>query len=228
MEQNDIMLAFKQKFETYSGNRFEICYDIYTGLMSNDECNRIELLSYACSNFGIMDSDGSFSPCGSGISKNELNDLKDEYGQTVDTLLDTLLQKAIKANMSAEVFYENVWNLIIQNPIFSTVKEKTFALYYILIDARIPYYPINSGLEMGNSEFRELLDVCEDDIQKTRFVLAVDFPQKTMEASNLVDIILSQDDYKKQVIIMSRIVLELRDKNKKLLDTLLDKIKEDE
>lgn len=228
MEQNNIKLDFKQRFATYSGNRFEICYDIYTGLMSNDESDRIELLDYACRNFGIKDSDGSFFPCGSGISKKEINDLKEEYGQTVDTLLDTLLQKAIKTNMSTSMFYENVWNLIIQNPIFSTKIEKVFALYYILIDARIPYYPINLGLEMNNSEFRNLIDICEEDIQKARFVLAVDFPQKTMEASNLIDIIMSQDDYKKQVVIMSRILLELRDRNKKLLDSLLDKIKEDD
>ena len=49
-----------------------------------------------------------------------------------------------------------------------------------------------------------------------------------MEASNLVDILLAQDDYKKQVVVMSRIVLELRDRNKKMLDSLLDKIKEDD
>ena len=79
MERNNRKSEFEQRFETYSGNRFEICYDIYTGLMSNDESDRIELLSYACKNFGIKDSDGSFSPCGSGISKSEISDLKDEY-----------------------------------------------------------------------------------------------------------------------------------------------------
>ena len=47
-----------------------------------------------------------------------------------------------------------------------------------------------------------------------------------MEASNLVDIILSQTEYKKQVIVMSRIVSDLRDKNRKLLDAILDKVKE--
>lgn len=228
MEQSNIKLEFKEKFGTYSGSRFEICYDIYTGLMSNNEEDRIELLSYACNHFGIAASDGSFSPCGSGISQSEVSDLRDEYGQTVDTLLDALLQKAIKANMPADVFYENVWKLIIQNPIFSTEHEKAFALYYTLIDARIPYYPINPGMEMNNSEFKTLIEECEETIQKARFVLAVDFPQKTMEASNLVDILLSQDDYKKQVVIMSRIVLELRDRNKKLLDSLLDRIKEDD
>lgn len=228
MEQSNIKLEFKEKFGTYSGSRFEICYDIYTGLMSNNEEDRIELLSYACNNFGITASDGSFSPCCSGISQSEVSDLRDEYGQAVDTLLDALLQKAIKANMSADEFYENVWKLIIQNPIFSTEKEKAFALYYTLIDARIPYYPISPGMEMNNSEFKALIEECEEAIQKARFVLAVDFPQKTMEASNLVDILLSQDDYKKQVVIMSRIVLELRDRNKKWLDSLLDRIREDD
>lgn len=228
MEQNSTKSEFKQKFATYAGNRFEICYDIYAGLMSNKEEDRIELLSYACMNFGVQDSDGSFSPSSSGISQDEVDSLKDDYGKTVNTLLDTLLQKAIKANMPSDVFYENVWNLIIQNPIFSTEKEKAFALYYILIDDRIPYYSISPGMEMNNSEYRSLIDECEEALQKARFVLALDFPQKTMEASNLVDIILSQSDYKKQVIVMSRIVTELRDKNQKLLDALLDKIKEDE
>lgn len=228
MEQDNIKLAFRKKFATYSGSRFEICYDIYTGLMSNKEEDRIELLIYACNHFGITASDGSFCPCGSGISQNEVSNLRDEYGQAVDTLLDALLQKAIKANMPADVFYENVWKLIIQNPIFSTEHEKAFALYYTLIDARIPYFPINPGMEMSNSEFKALIEKCEEAIQKARFVLAVDFPQKTMEASNLVDILLSQDDYRKQVVIMSRIILELRDRNKKLLDNLLDRIKEDD
>ena len=76
-------------------------------------------------------------------------------------------------------------------------------------------------------EFRSLIDECEESIQKTKFILAVDFPQKTMEASNLLDIILAQTDYKKQVVVMSRIVTELRDRNRKLLDSVLDKMKED-
>lgn len=227
MEQSNIKLEFKEKFSKYSGSRFEICYDIYTGLMSNKEEDRIELLSYACNHFGITDSDGSFSPCGSGISQNEVSDLRDEYGQTVDTLLDALLQKAIRVNMPTDLFYKDVWNLIIQNPIFGTEHEKAFALYYILIDTRIPYYPIRPGMEMNNSEFKTIIRECEEAIQKAKFVLAVDFPQKTMEASNLVDIILSQDDYKKQVVVMSKIVLELRDRNKRLLNDILDKIKED-
>lgn len=42
-----------------------------------------------------------------------------------------------------------------------------------------------------------------------------------------MDIILSQDDYKKRVVVMSKIVLELRDRNKKLLNDIIDKIKED-
>lgn len=228
MEQSSIKTEFKNKFKTYSGNRFEICYDIYSGIMSNNEEDRVDLLTYACNNFGIADTDGSFTPSGSGVSKNELEDLKKSYGQIVDTLLDTLLQKGIKSDMPVEAFYENIWNLIVQNPIFPAEKEKAFALYYILIDDRIPYYRITSGLEMNNSEFRDILNECESDIQKAKFVLAVDFPQKTKEASNLLDIILSQPDYRKQTIIMSKIVAELRDKNKKLLDTLLEKIKEDE
>lgn len=60
MERNNRKSEFEQRFETYSGNRFEICYDIYTGLMSNDESDRIELLSYACKNFGIKDSEWLF------------------------------------------------------------------------------------------------------------------------------------------------------------------------
>lgn len=227
MEQNNL-IAFKKKFETYTGSRFEICYDIYTGLTCNNETDPVELFIYACNSFGIIPSDGSFSPSNSGISQNEIDELKDTYGETVDALLDAFLQRAIKANMPANDFYTNVWNLIIQNPIFPTDKEKVFALYYVLIDSRIPYYPINPGLEMNNVEYRAIVEKCKDDLNKVRFVLAVDFSQKTMEASNLLDILLAQSDYKVQTVIMSRIITELRDKNKKLLDTLLEKVKEDD
>lgn len=224
----DSKTEFKNKFKTYSGNRFEICYDIYCGIMSNDEKDSVELFTFACNNFGITDSDSSFTPFGSGVSKNELDELKETYGQTVDTLLDAFIQKAIKDSMPVEAFYENIWNLIVQNPIFPSEKEKAFALYYLLIDARIPYFPINPGLEMNNAEYRNVLDNCSSDIQKAKFILAVDFPQKTMEASNLLNIILSHSDYKEQTVIMSKIVMELRDKNRKLLDNLLDRIKEDD
>lgn len=96
----------------------------------------------------------------------------------MDTLLDALLQKAIRVNMPTDLFYKNVWNLIIQNPIFGAEREKAFALYYILIDTRIPYYPISPGMEMNNSEFKTIIQDCEEAIKKAKFVLAVDFPQK--------------------------------------------------
>lgn len=227
MEQRNKKVEFIKKFDTYSGKRFDICCDIYTGLMENNPEDRIELLTYACNNFGIRDSDGSFTPPSRGVSENELSQLRETYGRTIDTMLDSLIQRGINTNMTAEVFYENIWNLIIQNTIFSTESEKIFALYYILIDIKIPYYSINSGLKMSNSEFRTVINECEGDIRKTRFILAVEFSQKTMEASNLLDIILSQSDYKKQTVIMAKIISELRDKNKELLDTLVEKIKEE-
>lgn len=227
MEQ-DKKSDFFRKFKSYSGSSFEICYDIYRGIVSNDEKDHVELFSYACNNFGIEESDGSYTPCSSGISKNEIEALKKAYGQTVDTLLDTFVQKAIKESLSTEAFYESIWNLIVRNPIFPSEKEKAFALYYLLIDAKIPYFPIKPGLEMNNSEYRSILLDCRNDIQKAKFILAVDFPQKTMEASNLIDIILSRSDYKEQTAIMSKILMELRDNNKKLIDSLLDRIKEDD
>lgn len=228
MEKNDIKLKFKEKFSKYSGSLLEICCDIYEGLQANKEEDRVELFTYACKHFGITASDGSFSPSGRRISQNELNGLKEDCGPTVDILLEAILQKAIKEKMSEGSFYENAWNLIIQNPIFDTELKKIFALYFMLIDARIPYYPIDFGVEMNNSEFRNLNEECKDAIQKAKFVLAVDFPQKTMEASNLLDIILSQKDYKKQVIILARIILELRNGRDGLIDSLIDKMKDDE
>ena len=228
MALEDKKIEFMKKFEQYSGSRFEVCYDIYLGLMNNDEADRIELLSYACNNFGIKDSDGSFSPRNSGVSKHDLDDLRKTYGQTVDTLLDTLVQKGITSSMPIDTFYHDIWHLIVQNPIFPSEKEKVFALYYVLIDPKIPYCPIASGLSMNNSEFRNIIDECYDAIRKVKFILAVDFPQKTMEASNLLDIILSQHDYNKQVVILSKIITELRQKDKEIIDALMKKLQGEE
>lgn len=227
MEQISIT-AFKDKFSRYSGSRIDVCFDIFTGIMSNSEEERVHLFTYACNNFGISDSDGSFVPPSSGISRSEMENLREMYGQTVDSLLDTLIQKSIKDDIDPELFYEKVWNLIIQNPIFTSNKEKAFALYYILIDTRIPYFQITPGLEMNNAEFKTIVEECKDDIQKAMFVLGVDFPQKTMEASNLLDILLSISDYRKRTVILSKIISELRDRNNQLIDSLLEKVKNED
>lgn len=226
MPSSNCQMSFIEKFDKYSGNRFDICYDIYVGLINANDEDRIELFTYACNNFGIRDTDNSYSPIGQGVSKSELRDLRKEYSNIIDSLLDSTIQKAITSSLSQKQFYTDVWNLIVQNPIFKSEKEHVYSLYYILLDPKIPFYQIDSGLEMSNSEFRRIIDECGAEIQKACFVLAVDFPQKTMEASNLLDIILSQQEYNNRVVILSRIISELREKNKDILDELMRKLEE--
>ena len=50
----------------------------------------------------------------------------------------------------------HLWNYISINAMWSTVEEKAFALYYIAIDVRSPYYNVGVGLKMSDDDYSKI------------------------------------------------------------------------
>lgn len=217
---------FEQRFYTYTGSAFDICSEIYEQIVAAPQENRVNMFSTACKLYGRVTSDESYEVCSSGISKDRQNELKSTYGEIVDTLFESCLKRAVASNLVEEQLYEMVWESVVNNSIFDTDETRKFALYYILIDRRVPYFRIEMGLSVDNKDYQAMIRTLDQDIQKMRFVLAFDFEQKTQEASNLLDIILKQPDYQHQVVLLARLVTELKkDKNSMLME-LLKRIRE--
>lgn len=226
METTQYFEELKNRFSTYSGNSFDICADIAKYIDAAPSDIHGDLFALACKSFNIVKSNRSYAAEPSGISKSKREEMKDIYGEIIDTLLATDIKIALKKGYSENEFYQTVWKNIVCNPLFSDEDQRVFTLYYVLIDKRVPFFTIAEGLEMENEDYRECLKECSEDVLKIKFILAVDFEQKTQEASNLLDVILKKDTYEKQVALLAKTIAELRFGSNRLLTELLEKIKD--
>lgn len=203
------------RLSTYSGDSFSICEDIYKLISAADENEKIELFACACENFARIDTDKSYC-VKTQISKSEIDSLEEQYGQTVNNLLVTYIKQCIDSEKDEKYFYSTIWNDVICSSIFNNEIAKIFATYYILIDKRIPFFKISKGFSMDNDTYASHIDSIKNSIERIEFILSYDFEQKTQEASNLLDEILSQKSYEDQVVATSVIINNLRSKIKKL------------
>ena len=119
------------------------------------------------------------------FSKEESLELEEMYGQMINGMLAALLTK----NLSVNEFYEELWGAIVDNPILKEEKVKVFALYYIWIDMRIPYFQLDKGIKMSNEEFADITRQRLDDIKKMRFIMTAPLEQKTERASLLLNML---------------------------------------
>lgn len=216
-----------ERMMKYSGDAFDICSDIYKYITDAPEEDRVSLFSLACKEYGIVDSDGTLKVPNSIINHEKQDELKSTYGRVIDALLDSAIKTAVDKRYDDETFYKFIWEKIVCNSLFRTEEERLFAFYYIIIDKKIPYYSISSGLEMDNKRYQSIIEANESNIQKLKFILAVRFDQRTQEASNLLDVLLSQDSYDVQVVLLSKIVSELRSNRNDFISDLLRKISEE-
>lgn len=137
------------------------------------------------------------------ISEEIYKKLHKQYAEVVDALFEQILSK----NLPEDQFYSKVWDVIDQSPSFEDEYAKAFALYYIWIDVRIPYFQLDDGLSMPDDEFRTLTESLMPSIQKARFIMCTTlFEQRTSRASVLLDLLNSIPNKKEQVVLMAHIL----------------------
>lgn len=110
--------------------------------------------------------------------------LSEQYGDIVNSLIKAYGQQ----NESEQVFYKMLWSIINESMLFDNEAKKIFALYFILIDKRIPYFKIDESLlySMSNERFQELLKETARQGQRIRFILKSEFSQKSERAAVLL------------------------------------------
>ena len=178
---------------------------------------RWELLQLAANSFGVVESADKL-PVPSVISDGERDELKIKYGKTVDAMLDALVQ----ANPSETEFYRGVHG-VIDNPFFATSDARIFALYYILIDSRVPYFQLPQGLRMADDEFEDRLRKLLPLRMRLNFVLARNFDQRTEEADILIKLLLQEEEDRNRVVLLATILHTLRKEagGRRAIDRLL-------
>lgn len=219
MSKNKASEEAVERLSKYSGQTIDICTDLYKLIIETEPDVRIQVFKTICENFGRIESDDSLEiPCGE-CSVSLLNHLTKTYGSLVDELLDSTLKKSIDLKYTEDEFYKVVWDKVVNNSIFEDDSLRIFSMYYILIDPRIPYYSINKGVYMEDSEYSLIFESLRKSINKLNFILSFNFEQKTQEASNLLDLILEQKNYKTQVVLLSYAINDIK-KQQRLIDKM--------
>ena len=137
------------------------------------------------------------------ISEETAKILHRQYSEVVDALFEQVLDQ----NLPEDQFYSKIWKMISESPSFEDNNAKAFALYYIWIDARIPYFQLENGLAMSNNEFRELSESLISSIQKARFIMHTSlFKQRTSRASVLLNLLDNFSDEKERAVLMAHII----------------------
>lgn len=205
--------------KNYSGYVIDVCYEIINEIEGLSFAEQVEIINCFCEIFGTVKSEKTME-IPQHISDDKFNDLKELYASYVDQMLETTLKKAYSIGMDIDSFYEVLWGNVIKSDMFCEIEEKSFALYNIVIDRRIPYFHLEKGLRMEEDEFEKYRDKNIEILKKMHFILSNSFGQKTEEASIILQEIIRLDNYEDRVVVLAWVLDLLRQEQKRFFDAI--------
>lgn len=189
---------------TLSGHRINVCGEIYEILRKSGE-QAGKLLKYF---YEISETITSSEEREARVflSEGEVEDYIRRYGKIVDGILENMLIK----KPDKETFYIELWKKLNLESLFEDDKSRIFALYYVWIDIRIPYFELPETVRLEEEEYRCIVKKISEKIQETRFIFASDF-QKWTEVSSLL-LKLMEDMNQNEKIVFLACAMQMRDK----------------
>lgn len=206
-------------FSTCSHADVNFALEILELTLKQPEKIQSKLIQYACELWGTVRSSKEIE-VPEKISKVYYDKMKSLYGGMVDETLMAYTQKGISEGWNREQFYEHLWKFIVTNIMWEKKEEKAFALYYIAIDSKTPYYNVGAGLKMNSDDYSRIQDEIFDAFREFRYIIALDFSQKTEEASLVLRLINRMETDEQKVVLVSRILSYYNGRIDKLLDEI--------
>jgi hypothetical protein len=206
--EKSVKLAEQKIFDTLRlsrGTPINIVYATYTIIMETDAIHRARLLRIVAEKFDESLRNSSEEVSVPDVISNP-KALEDKYGDIVDSMFKTL----VEANHDEQQFYERLWS-IIDNPFFPDPEARVFALYYVLIDKRIPYFKleVDTSTRMSDDEFGQRLRKLRPTTNKIRFIISCTFKQKTEQADLVLREIMTLEDVDR-IVATAYLISQLR------------------
>lgn len=205
------MDKIEEMLHHYTGSSINMCYKIVEEMESEELCHQAETVLNFCDIYGLVEPSGK-EKLPEYIGKDSLDELVQRYGDYINSLLDTTLKKAYLTSMGKEEFYRVLWESIAGTDFLSGVEEKAFALFFIAIDQRVPYFQLEPGLTMTNNDFRKYQIENWDVIRKMSFIIQQKFSQRTEESSLLLNELDGLKDQNARAVVLAIVLKIIRDK----------------
>ena len=213
-EEHSDVASLRQQIDTIltlaKGEQVNVCYAILKIIERAPADNQAEVLRHAAESFGSSESSEEI-PIDAYITKDELEKLNERYAKLVNDMLAVLLDE----NPGEDEFYVQLWALV-RNPILRDEKARAFALFWLLIDKRLPYFHLLEGMRMANEDYGVANRRLRTARAKIRFILAREFDQKTQQADlvlKVIDAAAGSD----RILLMGEVIFQLKSSTEKIL-----------
>lgn len=216
----DIKAQITGAFSTCSKTDINFALQILELVLNQEKRFQSQLIQFVCEIWGTIRSSKEIE-VPERISAIKYEKLKSLYGETVNAALLSYIRKGISENWNREQFYVHLWNFISTNVMWSAVEEKAFALYYIAIDVRSPYYNVGVGLKMSSDDYSKIQDEIFEAFREFKFIITLEIPERTEEASMVLRLLDRMETEEQKVVLISRILAYYNDK----IERIIDKIK---
>lgn len=225
MEQNKFeMEEIKAKiygaFSTSSPIDVNFAMQILELILDQEKEIQCKLIQYVCELWATIKSSKEID-VPEKISKAKYKKMESLYGEAVDAILSAYTRKGLLEGWDREQFYSHLWEFISTNIMWSSMEEKAFALYYIAIDQRTPYYNVGTGLKMSGDDYTKIQDEIFEATREFNFIIALNFSQRTEEASLVLNLINRMDTEEQKIVLLSRIIGYYKDR----IDEIIDKVR---
>lgn len=209
----------------WDGEFEDLSFVLYSMLKEETETSRIQCFQLICENVGDIDSDKSkkIKPY---FVEGEVEKLKKLYGKYIDETINSVRKKVIYQKLTSNEFYSLLWNMIFENSMLISDKERAFGLLWILADDGIPYYELGKPLSMENDEYKKIIENNRKSVDRIMYILSIPFEQKTEVASMILQE-LENKEYKVQAVLLSQALAVYSKKGMKNLKMLLDVVKDE-
>lgn len=199
---NDYKKEIERLLKTLKGERINICAEIYRCIIEATE-NQEQLFRYflEISEDIEGDTEGD-TEAEQAFTKGERLDCKEQYGKIVDGILEKILLQ----RKTPDEFYEELWKSINSKDVFETEKSRMFALYYVWIDARIPYYQLEDGLNIDKETYVATVKKVSEKARHARFILCCGLKQWTEVTSQLCKLLDETENEIEKCVLLANIL----------------------
>ena len=189
-------------------DRFNLCAHVYKLICASE--SPADSFAFFLSNVDSAESDKSLKidPI---FTQAQIDELKEQYGD----ITDSIFEKILKENQTEEIFYHKLWKSLTKNYLFESDESVIFAIYYISIDVRTPYFQTEKGRTMPNAIFKKYTQSMRKDIEKARFIIRSGiYTQWTSQASVLLTLIDSKQTEDERIVLMAQILKIMASKSR--------------
>ena len=206
-------------YSTVNKQDINFTWQLYELIMACSETLQPKLFQYCCELWAAVDSSDEIdTPIN--ITQEKKEQLKEIYGKLSDNILASLIKRSLVEVISESEFYTKLWKGIINTTLFETKEIQVFAMYNTMIDDRIPYFELDTTLKMSNDDFKQLLRDTLKVYRKVRYILSIQFTQKTEGPSLIIKELEKLGNFEKQTILLMRIIQDYKRREERLIDEI--------